>query len=179
LVESVVRVANEPAWRQLSIGAEVRRCVHTRIDPTGGRAHDSGVAEYALVTAVMASLAVALTSIPTAQFAAKLPTTTQRATALVNKTAKSANVSQAEARAVMKQAPYPRPPLRYLYVTGWIGGKLRPTECAFAKVSSDSTRARLLDTIRKDTKLLARLARMKVTVAAAAEAITKGTAAAC
>jgi hypothetical protein len=79
----------------------------------------------------------------------------------------------------MKQPPYPRPPLRYLNVTGSIGGKLRPKESAIAKVSSDSTRARLLDTIRKDTKLLARLARMKVTVAAAAEAITKGTAAAC
>jgi hypothetical protein len=142
-------------------------------------AHHGNVAEYALVTAVMASLAVALTSIPPAQLAARLPTTAQRATALVDKTARSAHVSPVEARAAMRQAPYGRPPLRYLYATGWIGGKLRPTECAFAKVSADSTRAQMLDTIRKDAKLRARLARMNVTVAAAAEAITKGTAAAC
>jgi len=137
------------------------------------------VGEYALVTAVMASLAVALTSIPDAQLAAKLPTTTQRAVALVNETARSAKVSPAAARAAMANAPYARPPLRYLYATGWIGGKLQPVECAFAKVSADSTQAGMAETIRKDRKLRTRLARMRVTVTSAAAAITKGTAAAC
>jgi hypothetical protein len=137
------------------------------------------MAEYALVTAVMASLAIALTSIPDAQLAARLPTTAARATALVNQTAKSAKVPAADARAAMARAPFTRPPLRYLYATGWIGGRKSPADCLFAKVTPESTSKRMSETIRKDAKLVSRLRRMNVTVPQAAGAITAGTAAAC
>ena len=137
------------------------------------------MAEYALVTAVMASLAIALTSIPDARLAARLPTTTARATALVSETARMAKVPVAGARAPYASAPYDRPQLRYLYAAGWVGGRQRPAECAFAKVSTGSTTKRMVESIRKDGRLLTRLRRMNVTVAAAADALTRGTAAAC
>jgi hypothetical protein len=137
------------------------------------------MAEYALVTAVMASLAVALTSIPEARLAARLPTTTARAAALVTETARTAKVLVAGARAAFASAPFNRPQLRYLYAAGWVGGRQRPAECAFAKVSVGSTAKRMAESIRKDGRLLARLRRMSVTVPAAADALTRGTAVAC
>ena len=138
-----------------------------------------GVAEYALVTAVMASLAVALTSIPDAQLASKLPVTAQRAAALVTQSARAAKVPAADARAAMVRAPYRRAPLRYLYATGWIGGRRSPADCLFAKATPDSTEKRMAETIRKDARLVSRLRRMNVTVPQAADAITAGTASAC
>lgn len=135
--------------------------------------------EYALVTAVMASLAIALTSIPDARLAARLPTTSARAAALVTETARTAKVPVAGARAAFSSAPYRRPQLRYLFAAGWVGGRQRAAECAFAKVSLESTTKRMAESIRKDGRLLARLRRMNVTVVAAADALTRGTAAAC
>jgi hypothetical protein len=49
----------------------------------------------------------------------------------------------------------------------------------FARATPGSTQQQLSDGLRKDTKLVARLRRMKVTVTQAAEALTRGTAAAC
>ena len=137
------------------------------------------MAEYAIVTAVVASLAIALSSIPQQELAAKLPVTAAKAQALVSTSARTSNVPVAQARAAYARAPYGRPPLRYFFAAGWIGGRLRPTDCAFAKVTPDSTRGELVTTIRRDTRLLDRLRRMKVTVAQAADALARGTASAC
>ena len=137
------------------------------------------MAEYALVTAVMASLVVALASIPDGQLGARLPVTQQKATTLVTQTAKSGRVPVAQARAVLRRAPYPRPALRYLYTAGWITGRQQPAECLFAKATPDATRGRIADSIRGDARLRARLRRMNVTVSQAAGALTSGTAAAC
>ena len=93
--------------------------------------------------------------------------------------ARSSRVPVAEARRVLKSAPFSRPALRYLYVAGWITGRKNAAECLFAKVTPDATRAELADSIRSDAKLLARLRRMSVTVPQAARALTSGTAAAC
>ena len=49
----------------------------------------------------------------------------------------------------------------------------------FAKATPGSTQQQLAAGIRKDARLLARLRRMNVTVVQAAEALTRGTAAAC
>ncbi len=137
------------------------------------------MAEYALITAVVASLALSLATIPESELARQLPVTAARAQALVSKSARAGNVSPAQARAVMAKAPYGRAPLRYLYAEGWIGGRRNAADCVFAKATPDSTQQRLAASIRKDTRLRARLRRMTVTIGQAAEALTRGTAAAC
>jgi hypothetical protein len=137
------------------------------------------MAEYALITAVVASLALSLATIPESELARRLPVTASRAQALLSKSARAANVAPAQARAVMAKAPYRRAPLRYLYAEGWIGGRGNAADCVFAKATPDSTQQRLAAGIRKDARLRGRLRRMNVTVAQAAEALTRGTAAAC
>jgi hypothetical protein len=137
------------------------------------------VAEYALITAVVASLALSLSTIPERQLARQLPVTAERAQALASKSARASNLPPAQARAVMSRAPYGRAALRYLYAEGWIAGRRSAADCVFAKATPGSTEQELRDAIRRDGALSARLARMKVTAAQAAQAITRGTAAAC
>lgn len=137
------------------------------------------MAEYALITAVVASLALALATIPESQLSRTLPVTAGRAQALVTKSARAADVPAAEARAAMATAPYNRAALRYLFAEGWIGGRKNAAECVFAKATPTSTQSRLATAIRKDARLRTRLGRMHVTVGQAAEALTRGTAAAC
>jgi hypothetical protein len=69
--------------------------------------------------------------------------------------------------------------LRYLYAEGWIGGRKSASDCIFAKATPDSTQAEFVAGIRKDSRLRSRLGRMHVTVDQAAQALTRGTAAAC
>lgn len=137
------------------------------------------MAEYALVTAVVASLALALATIPEGQLARQLPVTAARAQALVTKTARANHVSPAQARAALARAPYRRAALRYLYAEGWIGGRKHAADCVFAKVTPGSTRREVGAAIRRDARLVARLGRMRLTVAQAAGAIAAGTASAC
>jgi len=137
------------------------------------------VAEYALITAVVASLAISLATIPESQLARQLPVTASRAQALVSKSARAGHVPVAQARAVMAKAPYRRVQLRYLYAEGWLGGRHRPSDCVLAKATPDATQAELAAGIRKDGRLRSRLGRMHVTVDQAALALTRGTAAAC
>lgn len=137
------------------------------------------MAEYALVTAVVASLALALATIPEGQLARQLPVTAARAQALVTKTARANHVSPAQARAALARAPYRRAALRYLYAEGWIGGRKNAADCVLAKVTPGSTRREVGAAIRRDARLVARLGRMRLTVAQAAGAIAAGTASAC
>lgn len=137
------------------------------------------MAEYALITAVVASLALSLATIPESQLARRLPVTAARAQALVTKSAHAKHVPPAQARAVMAKAPYRRPALRYLYAEGWLGGRTRPSDCVFARATPDSTQAELAASIGRNASLRARLRRMHVTVDQAAAALTRGTAAAC
>jgi hypothetical protein len=137
------------------------------------------MAEYALVTAVVASLAISLATIPEAQLARQLPVTAARAQALVAKSARAGGVPGTQARSVMAQAPYGRVALRYLYAEGWIAGRKNAAECVFAKATRGATQRELAAGIRKDDRLRTRLRRMNVTVDQAAAALTRGTAAAC
>lgn len=137
------------------------------------------MAEYVLITAVVASLALSLSTIPERQLSRQLPVTAARAQALVSKTARATDVPVAEARSALAQAPYARAALRYLYAEGWIGGRRNAVECVFAKATPGPTQKRLEGALRKDRLLRARLARMSVTIPQAAEAITRGTASAC
>jgi hypothetical protein len=136
------------------------------------------MAEYALVTAVVASLAVAFGSLTGAQLS-QLPVTAARAQSLVVQTAKSNSVPAATARATLARAPYQRPALQYLYASGWISGRKSPADCLFAKATPESTQQRLADSIRNDSKVAAALRKMRVTVAQAAGALRRGTADAC
>jgi hypothetical protein len=79
----------------------------------------------------------------------------------------------------MAKAPYRRSALRYLYAEGWIGGRRSPADCVFAKATPDSTQQQLAAGIRKDGRLQARLRRMRVTPDQAAQALARGTGAAC
>jgi hypothetical protein len=157
------------------LSTEPRRAV----DRVRSDADDGSVAEYALITAVVASLAISLATIPESQLSRQLPVTAARAQALLSKSARSSNVPPAQARSIVAHAPYGRAPLRYLYAEGWLGGRRNATMCVFAKASPGSTRRQMESGIRKDARLTARLRRMHVTVGQAAEALSRGTAAAC
>ena len=137
------------------------------------------MAEYALVTAMVATLTLALASIPAAQLSRRLPETTARATALVTQSARTSGVPLSGARAAYARAPFARPPLRYLYTAGWITGKQLPAKCVFAEVTPDYTRQELTTAIRKDSRLASRLRRMHVTVGQAVDATANGIASAC
>jgi hypothetical protein len=137
------------------------------------------VAEYALITAMVASLALSLETIPQKELDRRLPVTAARAQALVSKSARASNVPPAQARVAMARAPYGRAPLRYLYAEGWIDGRRNAADCVFAKATPGSTQERLAAGIRENPRLVARLRRMRVTVTQAAEALTRGTGAAC
>jgi hypothetical protein len=149
------------------------------VDLRGARADDQAMAEYALVTAVVASLALSLAAIPEGQLSRKLPVTAARAQGLLATSAGAGKVSVSESRRVMARAPYGRVALRYLYAEGWIAGRRNAAECVFAKATPASTETRVRAAIAKDSRLRARLRRMQVTVPQAASAITRGTGAAC
>lgn len=172
-------MVNNARDRQMSFVPEARRSLHKCVDREG-EVHDHlVVAEYALVTMVMASLAVSISSIAEPRLATGLPVTAARAQALVTKTARASGVSVVDARRTLARAPYPRAALRYLYAAGWIGGRKAPTECVLAKVTGRSTERRLADEIRKDRTLVSRLRRMGVSVDQAVAVLKRGTAAAC
>ena len=135
--------------------------------------------EYALVTAAVASLAIALATIPEGELAARLPTTAAKAQALVARDARSHGVSAAQAKAVLAHAPYRRAPLRYLYAAGWLDGKKSPASCVFARATPGDTTASVSAAIKRDRRLVSRLGRMHVTPIQAARAVVRGTAAAC
>jgi hypothetical protein len=105
--------------------------------------------------------------------------TVARAQVLLSKTARANDVPAVQARSAMARAPFDRVALRYLYAEGWIGGRSHPADCVFAKVTPEATKGRMQEVIRQDTRLRARLRRMKVTVTQAADALTRGTASAC
>ncbi len=138
-----------------------------------------GVGEYALVTAAVASLAISIATIPEGKLAARLPTTAAKAQALVARDARARGISAVEAKKVLARAPYRRAPLRYLYASGWLDGRKNAASCLFAKTTPGSTTAEAVTGIRKDSRLVSRLARMHVTVAQAAGAVVRGASSAC
>lgn len=137
------------------------------------------MAEYALVTALVATLAVSISAIPEGQLAARLPTTAAKARALITQTARQHRVPVSGGRTALARGPYRRAPLRYLFAAGWVDGRRNRASCVFAKATPSSTGRRITTSIRQDRALVARLARMNVSVPQAAEAMLRGTASAC
>ena len=137
------------------------------------------MAEYALVTALVATLAISISAIPEGQLAARLPTTAAKAQALVTRTAREHRIPAADARAALARAPYRKAPLRYLFASGWLDGRRNAASCVFARAAPSSTERSIATSIRRDARLVERLRRMKVTVPQAANAVLRGTASAC
>ena len=137
------------------------------------------MAEYALVTSLVASLALAIGTIPDAQLALRLPTSVAKAQTLISSSARTQKLKPVDARAAMSRAPYPRAALRYLHAEGWIRGRRHAASCVFAKAAPGATTRSVTTAIRRDARLVARLSRMRVTVTQAAEALVGGTASAC
>jgi hypothetical protein len=137
------------------------------------------MAEYALVTAMVATIALAIGTIPDALLGKRLPTTAAKAQALVGTSARRQSIPPAQARAVMARAPYARAPLRYLFAEGWIRGTKDPRSCVFAMAAPNATYRNVAVAIRRDAGLVKRLRRMRVTVDQAADALLRGTASAC
>jgi len=137
------------------------------------------MAEYALVTAMVATLALAIGTIPDALLSKRLPTTAARAQALVSTSARGQRVAPARARAVMAHAPYKRASLRYLFAEGWIRGTKDPRACVFAKAAPSATTRNVATAISRDRKLVTRLGRLGIGVSQAAGALLRGTASAC
>ena len=135
--------------------------------------------EYALVTAMVATVALAIGTIPDALLAKRLPTTAAKAQTLIGTSARAQKLPGAKVRAVMARAPYPRAPLRYLFAEGWIRGTKDPRSCVFAKAAPSATTRNIAAAIRRDRGLVTRLGRMKVSVDQAAEAVLRGSASAC
>jgi len=137
------------------------------------------VGEYAVVTFMVATIALAIGTIPDALLGKRLPTTAAKAQTLVSSSARKQGIGPADARAVMARAPYGRAPLRYLFAEGWIRGTKDQRTCIFAKAAPTATYRSVAAAIRKDAGLVKRLGRMKVTVDQAADAVLRGTASAC
>jgi hypothetical protein len=137
------------------------------------------VGEYALVTAAVASLAISIATIPEGKLAARLPTTTAKAQALVAHDARTHGVAAGQAKTVLARAPYDRAPLRYLYTSGWLDGRKDQRSCLFAKTTPGDTTAEAARAIRRNGALVARLARMHVSVGQAASAVVRGASSAC
>ena len=135
--------------------------------------------EYALVTAMVATVALAIGTIPDALLGKRLPTTAVKAQTLIGASARAQKVPAQQARAVMARAPYPRAPLRYLFAEGWIRGTKDPRSCVLAKAAPSATTGNIAAAIRRDRGLVTRLGRMKVSVAQAAEAVLRGSESAC
>ena len=136
------------------------------------------MAEYALVTAMVATLALAIGTIPDALLAKRLPTTAANARALVADSARRQKADPARARVVLARAPFRRAAVRYLYAEGWIRGTKDPRSCVFAKAAPSATSRNIAAAIGRDRGLLTRLGRMRVSVGQAADAHLRGAAAA-
>jgi hypothetical protein len=135
--------------------------------------------EYALVTAMVATIALAIGTIPDALLAKRLPTTAAKAQTLIATSARAQKLPAAKARSVMAGAPYPRAPLRYLFAEGWLRGTKDRRSCVLATAAPGATTRNIAAAIRRDRALVTRLGRMKVTVEQAAGAVLRGTASAC
>ena len=130
------------------------------------------MAEYALVTTMVAIIALGIGTIPDALLAKRLPTTAAKAQTLVSIV--RPHTAGGTGEGARRDGPGARtvaPPLRYLFAEGWIRGTKDPKSCVFAKAAPNATTHNIAKAIRSDHGLLDPPARMKVSVDQAAEAV--------
>jgi Tfp pilus assembly protein FimV len=135
------------------------------------------MAEYAMVTAAVALLAVSLLS-PVGKAPAQLPRTAAAAIRLVSANARAKKVSVAGARTAYAKAPYAKPALKYIYAVGWITGTKNPASCFYTVSTSDAVKEAAGE-LRGNAKVASRLRSRGVTPQQAGTALVKGISAAC
>jgi hypothetical protein len=97
----------------------------------------------------------------------------------VGKAARAQHVSPSGAKAAYKQAPFPKPALKYLYAVGWIGGMRNRGQCLLTSITQNVARKHAERDIRSNAKLTAQLRKRAVSVPTAASALVKGVVSAC
>ena len=135
------------------------------------------MAEYAMVTAAVALLAVTLVG-AVGKTPAQLPRTTAAAIKLVSSNARAKKVSVAGARAAYTKAPYRKTALKYVYAVGWITGTHDRASCLYTASTADAVREATTE-IRGNSKLLGKLRSRDVTPKQAATALVGGISYAC
>ena len=135
------------------------------------------MAEYAMVTAAVALLAVTLVG-AVGKTPTQLPRTTAAAIKLVASNARAKKVSVAGARAAYTKAPYRKAALKYVYAVGWITGTHDRGSCLFTGSPSDSVK-QAAGEIRANPKVVAKLRSRGLTPQQAATALVKGISYAC
>jgi len=135
------------------------------------------MAEYAMVTAAVALIAVTLIG-AVGQTPAELPRSTAAAIQLVTSNARAKKVSIAGARAAYRKAPYAKPALKYVYTVGWITGMHDRSSCFFTVSTSDAVKQAAAE-MSHNPKVSAKLRRRGVTAHQAGTALVKGIQTAC
>lgn len=134
--------------------------------------------EYAGVLAAIALMSVTLTGAYGKTITAVF-TSSGAGIAAVAKAAKAAKVSPAGAKEAYDRAPYRKPALKYLYALGWIGGTKNPAQCGLTLLGQDAAKEQAARELRANAKLVAQLRKRSLSVAAAANAVTRGVVSAC
>ncbi len=134
--------------------------------------------EYAALVAMVGTLSTALSGLQ-ARVAEKLTASDAVAAQQAVARARDAGVPPAGARAAYRRAPYAAPALRYVYALGWESGAKHRTACALALLDADATRRSVAKTIGASAVARRQLARLRLTVAQAATAFTRGFVSAC
>src|SRR5439155_19733879 len=106
------------------------------VDAHGAGADDVAMAEYAMVTAAVALLAVTLAG-TVGKTSAQFPRSQAAAIQLVSSNARAKKVSVAGARAAYGKAPYRKAALKYVYAVGWITGTHDRASCLYTVSTSD------------------------------------------
>ena len=135
------------------------------------------MAEYAMVTAAVALLAVTLAG-TVGKTSAQFPRSQAAAIQLVSSNARAKKVSVAGARAAYGKAPYRKAALKYVYAVGWITGTHDRASCLYTVSTSDAVQQAATE-LRGNPKVVAKLRSRAVTPHQAATALVKGISYAC
>lgn len=136
------------------------------------------IVEYAGVVAAVSILAVTLGGGFSTSLAA-MPVTHAAALQQVAVAAKAKKVPVAQAKASYREAPHARPSLKYLHALGWIGGRSNPAACGLTLLAEERARARAVEEIRRDPKVVAGLRKRGISARAAASTLVEGVVSAC
>jgi hypothetical protein len=136
------------------------------------------IVEYAGIVAAISLFAATLTGAYGGNVSAVFATGTA-GVAAAGKAAHAQGIAPAGAKTAYKRAPYKKPPLRYLYALGWIGGTKNLTQCGLTLLSPAAMTQQAEQGIRKNSKLMGQLRRHSISVSSAASALVKGVVSAC
>lgn len=131
------------------------------------------MAEYALITSVMAAVIVGALS------GGSLPTSATKAATTVAAAARSAGIAPAEARRALAAGPYTRPSLRTLFGLGWVAARRDRLTCAFVRVSPGVAERAARETLRGVPAVGRLLRRAGLREAQAVRAVDRGFRAGC